>query len=101
MESQPQNPEFRNNPEKFHPCTCCFDSTARALHMSKPKKPLSKCGPSFTSSSLDLMVAKTSGLILQICLIAALSFYCKGRRFGLFNRQVSLAWNIKLHKPER
>ena len=21
MESQPQNPEFRNNPEKFHPCT--------------------------------------------------------------------------------
>ena len=22
MESQPQNPEFRNNPEKFHPCVC-------------------------------------------------------------------------------
>ena len=22
MESQPQNPEFRNNPELFHPCTC-------------------------------------------------------------------------------
>ena len=21
MESQPQYPEFRNNPEKFHPCT--------------------------------------------------------------------------------
>ena len=20
MESQPQNPEFSNNPEKFHPC---------------------------------------------------------------------------------
>ena len=20
MESQPQNPELRNNPEKFHPC---------------------------------------------------------------------------------
>ena len=20
MESQPQNPEFRNNPENFHPC---------------------------------------------------------------------------------
>ena len=20
MGSQPQNPEFRNNPEKFHPC---------------------------------------------------------------------------------
>ena len=22
MESQPQNPEFRNNPENFHPCAC-------------------------------------------------------------------------------
>ena len=22
MESHPQNPEFRNNPENFHPCNC-------------------------------------------------------------------------------
>ena len=22
MESQPQNPEFRSNPENFHPLTC-------------------------------------------------------------------------------
>ena len=22
MESQPQNSEFRNNPENFHPCSC-------------------------------------------------------------------------------
>ena len=22
MESQPQNPEFWNNPENFHPCRC-------------------------------------------------------------------------------
>ena len=22
MESKPQNSEFRNNPENFHPCTC-------------------------------------------------------------------------------
>ena len=22
MESQPQNPEFRNNTENFHPCCC-------------------------------------------------------------------------------
>ena len=29
MESQPQNPEFRNNPESFHPCilNCIFDSS--------------------------------------------------------------------------
>ena len=36
METQPQNPEFRNNPENFHPCVqatkqenlsfCLFDS---------------------------------------------------------------------------
>ena len=24
MESQPQNSEFRNNPENFHPCFMCF-----------------------------------------------------------------------------
>ena len=24
MESQPQNPEFRNNPESFHPCRWDF-----------------------------------------------------------------------------
>ena len=24
MESRPQNPEFRNNPENFHPCVCTF-----------------------------------------------------------------------------
>ena len=24
MESQPQNPEFRNNPENFHTCHCWF-----------------------------------------------------------------------------
>ena len=24
MESQPQNPEFRNNPENFHPCQCAI-----------------------------------------------------------------------------
>ena len=27
MESQPQNPEFRNNPENFHPCVHIFNSS--------------------------------------------------------------------------
>ena len=35
MESQPQNPEFRNNPENFHPCmqdlTVIVISTAEKL----------------------------------------------------------------------
>ena len=26
MESQPQNPEFRNNPENFHPCMYSYYS---------------------------------------------------------------------------
>ena len=25
MESKPQNPEFRNNPENFHPCVCIME----------------------------------------------------------------------------
>ena len=24
MEGLPQNPEFRINPENFHPCICCL-----------------------------------------------------------------------------
>ena len=31
MESQPKNPEFRNNPEKFHPWTC-FSSESSDSH---------------------------------------------------------------------
>ena len=33
MESQPQNPEFRNNPENFHPCK----SNLKKNHISQPK----------------------------------------------------------------
>ena len=38
---------------------------------------------SFAINSLDLAVATSSGLILQICLIMALSFRCKRCRFVL------------------
>ena len=34
MESQPQNPEFRNNPENFHPC-----KYALGLYGPRRKKP--------------------------------------------------------------
>ena len=46
---------------------------------------------SFASYSLDLTVATSSGLILQICLIMALSLHCKHCRFFLVSGQVSLA----------
>ena len=29
MESQPQNPEFRINPENFHPCFCEVSSVKK------------------------------------------------------------------------
>ena len=52
--------------------------------------------PSRASSSVDLMVAVSSGLTLQICLIFALSFHCRRWRLGFVNGQVSLAWSIAL-----
>ena len=36
MESQPQNPEFNNNPENFHPCTC--DSRENGKHIRYPEQ---------------------------------------------------------------
>ena len=45
---------------------------------------------SFASSSLDLTTATSSDLILQICLIIALSLRCKRCRFVLVSGQVSL-----------
>ena len=56
--------------------------------------------PSHTSSSLDLVVTMSCGLTLQICLIIALSFHCRGWRFSFVNGQVSLAWSIALRTQE-
>ena len=33
MESQPQNPEFRNNPEKFYPCIRSFLAWGNFCHL--------------------------------------------------------------------
>ena len=48
MESQPQNPEFRNNPENFHPCklaaTCVFQQCGilTSADSDEPVQPLFK-----------------------------------------------------------
>ena len=34
MESQPQNPEFRNNPENFHPCDISYLQQRELGHTS-------------------------------------------------------------------
>ena len=77
--------------------TCCSDCTTRTLHMPKPAKPslFQKEVEVPASSSLDLTVATSSGLILQICLIMTLSMPCKCCRC-----QVSLAWSMALHRQE-
>ena len=49
----------------------------------------------FTSSSIDLTVATSSDLLLQICLIMALSFRCKRCRLVLVNGQVSLVHRFR------
>ena len=56
--------------------------------------------PSCASSSLDLVVTMSCSLTLQVCLIIALSFCCRHRRFGFVISQVSLAWSIALHTQE-
>ena len=53
--------------------------------------------PSLASSSVDLMVAVSCGLTLQMSLIIALSFRW---RQGLVTGQVSLAWSIVLRTHE-
>ena len=42
MESQPQNPEFRNNPENFHPCTDgnCYSSPCIPYKISEHRADL-------------------------------------------------------------
>ena len=45
-------------------------------------------------------MATSSGLILQICLIMALSLCCKGYRYYSISGQVSLAWSMALCKQE-
>ena len=34
MESQPQNPEFRNDPENFHPWRCVIKGLCVLVHLS-------------------------------------------------------------------
>ena len=52
--------------------------------------------PSRARRSVDLMVAVSCGLTLQICLIIAQSFRCRRWRQGFVTGQVSLAWSIVL-----
>ena len=52
MESQPQNPKFRNNPEHFHPCLLTITS-ANSLD---PDQAQQNVGPDLDPNCLTLMV---------------------------------------------
>ena len=87
--------------------TCCSNCTTRTLHIPKPAKPsLSlkmrsrSSSPGLASSPPDPTAATPSGLILQICLIMALSLCCKRCRFVLASGQASLAWSMALRTQE-
>ena len=73
--------------------TCCSDCITRMLHLSKPVKH-SLCPNKVEVLKLmllDIIVATSSGLILQICLIMAPSLHCKLLSFGFVKGQFSLA----------
>ena len=70
---------------QFLPPTCLNQWSLFSLKMRSRSS-------SFASSSLDLTMTTSSVLILQICLIMALSLRC---RFILVSGQVSLAWRIR------
>ena len=89
------------SPSSLFPVDC----TVGAFHLSIPAEPsffqyevqvFNAELPSRASSSVDLMVAVSCGLTLQICLIIALSFCCRRWRLGFVNGQVSLALSIAL-----
>ena len=75
--------------------TCPYQQSLLSFSMrsrsSKPRR---------ASSSVDLTVAVSCGLTLQICLIIALSFRCRRWKQGFVTGQVSLALSIALHTHE-
>ena len=75
--------------------TCPYQRSLLSFRMRSRSSMLS-CA----SSSVDLMLAVSCGLTLQICLIIALSFLCRHWRLGFVNGQVSLAWSIALRTQE-
>ena len=64
--------------------TCPYQQSLLSFRM-RPRCSM----PSRTSSSVDLMLAVSCGLTLQICLIIALSFCCRRWRLGFVIRKIN------------
>ena len=74
---------------------CLYQRSLLSFRMRPRSSMLSRA-----SSSVDLIMAVSCCLTLQICLIIALSFRCRCWRLGFVNGQVSLAWSIALLTQE-
>ena len=59
MESQPQNPEFRNNPENFHPLYCAFLSSSNKYNAILGKKKCKHENKYVTSQHLSNILHRT------------------------------------------
>ena len=70
--------------------TCPYQRSLLSSRM-RPRSSM----PSCASSSVNLMLAVSCGLTLQICLIIVLSFCCRCWRLGFVNGQVSLPWRLR------
>ena len=71
--------------------TCPYQRSLHSFSMRSRSSILS-CA----SSSVDMIVAVSCGLTLQICLIIALSFRCRCKKQDFVTCQVSLRWIIAL-----
>ena len=73
MESQPQNPEFRNNPENFHPCIKVVFlyihsySPNRGLNILFEKKKTTSGGAHFKHLS-EMLPVSTSTTLMRMLL---------------------------------
>ena len=67
MESQPQNPEFRNNPENYHPCICGVKCSIRKeSFFEKSKLKLTTLTMLIYCYGIDLQVYECENLRLML-----------------------------------
>ena len=57
MESQPQNPEFRNNPENFHPCELTRLTEGLSVQIFRVSMVCNTCQNYGNINSLFLLIA--------------------------------------------
>ena len=82
MESKPQNPEFRINPENFHPCYSCFMWPVKSVIR------LDRC-PDLSESSLGSQSCHT-----QVHMINILALQTSVKRFFFSNDRAVKSLNL-------